>query len=214
MKSLVEDGVILVIDMIRDFLEPGAKFVIDEGRDMYPDMLELIEFGRRHGMPIVYAASQGMTNSMLDRFWWQIRDGVSLIPGSEGVEVVDALRPATYSDQEVYLPKWKYSCFTGTKLDILLANKPFAGRRSMIVTGMATNFCCQCTTIDAFNRDYEVYLVDDLNCTFDGIDGTPATEMHRRTVETLKQGYVAEVLTSSELMSKLEAAKGTALEDA
>lgn len=205
--NLIEDGIIIVIDMIKDFLDPGAAFVIDEGRDMYPATQTLLEFARRNGMPIVYAASQGMTNSKLDQFWWQIRDGVSLIPGSDGVEVVDALRPSQYSDHEVYLPKWKYSCFTGTKLDIVLANKPFVGRRSIIITGMATNFCCQCTTIDAFNRDFDVYFIDDLNCTFNGIDGTPAAEMHRRTVETLKQGYVTEVLTASDLMSRLETAK-------
>jgi nicotinamidase-related amidase len=69
---------------------------------------------------------------------------------------------------------------------------------------VATNFCCLCTSIDAFNRDYEVLFVDDLNCTFDGIDGTPAAEMHRLTVETLKQGYVEAIVTADELMSRLE----------
>lgn len=34
-ENLVEDGIIVVIDMIKDFLDPGEEFVIDEGRDMY-----------------------------------------------------------------------------------------------------------------------------------------------------------------------------------
>jgi nicotinamidase-related amidase len=71
------------------------------------------------------------------------------------------------------------------------------------MTGMATNFCCLCTTIDAFNRDYHVLFVEDLNCTFDGIDGTPAEVMHRVTVETIKQGYAVEVLNSEALMKRL-----------
>ncbi|ODU27755.1 MAG: hypothetical protein ABS80_03155 [Pseudonocardia sp. SCN 72-51] len=68
---------------------------------------------------------------------------------------------------------------------------------------MATNFCCMCTTVDAMNRDYRVLFVDDLNCTFDGIDGTPAATMHKVTVETLKQGYVEEVVTADDLMQRL-----------
>lgn len=203
MTNLVQDGIVLVIDMIKDFLDPGEEFVIDEGRDMYGDLRTLLDFARRNGIPIVHTASQGMTNSQLDRFWKPIRDGVSLIPGTQGVEVVDALRPAQFSAAEVYVPKWKYSSFLGTKLDIILNNPPFKGRNSIIITGMATNFCCLCTTIDAFNRDYQVYFVDDLNCTFDGVDGTPAETMHRITVETIRQGYATEVLTAKKLMNDL-----------
>lgn len=213
-SNLVDDGIVIVIDMIKDFLNPGEEFVVDAGRDMYPKMRELLAFAREQKMPIIHAVSQGMTNSHLDRFWWQIRDGVSLIPGSDGVSVVDALRPAAFSAYELYLPKWKYSAFYCTKLDVILSNPPFRGRRSIIITGMATNFCCLCTTIDAFNRDYDVIFVDDLNCTFDGIDGTPAETMHRVTVETLKQGYAAEVIQSSKLMARLTTITKPGVDDA
>lgn len=65
------------------------------------------------------------------------------------------------------MPKWKYSAFYGTKPDFILRNSPFLGRNTIIVTGMATNFCCICTSINinAFNRDYRVLFIDDLNCT-------------------------------------------------
>jgi biuret amidohydrolase len=164
----------------------------------------LLRFARRHGMPIVHSASQGMNSSRYEDHWWQIRDRVSCQVGSPTVAVVDALAPESYSDHEIYIPKNKYSPFYGTRLDTYLRNPPFVGRNTIIVTGMATNFCCLCTSIDAFNRDYEVLFVDDLNCTFDGIDGTPAAEMHRLTVETLKQGYVEAIVTADELMSRLE----------
>ena len=198
-----EDSIVFVIDMIKDFLEPGEEFVIDAGREMYPKTKELLELARAHQVPIVYAASQGMTNSLFDHFWQPIRDRVSLIPGTDGVQVVDELAPAQYSDYEVYVPKCKYSAFHGTKLDVILRNPPFRGRNTIIVTGMATNYCCMCTTIDAFNRDYDVVFVDDLNCTFAGADGTSAEEMHRGTVETLKQGYAVAVVSADELLAGL-----------
>ena len=40
-SNLVDDGIVIVIDMIKDFLNPGEEFVVDAGRDMYPKMREL-----------------------------------------------------------------------------------------------------------------------------------------------------------------------------
>ncbi len=202
-RALIDDSIIFVVDMIKDFLDPGEEFVIDEGRTMYDKLGALMDMGRNNGIPIVHSASQGMNNSLYERHWWQIRERVSCQPGSPTVDVVDRLRPAEYSDSEIYIPKSKYSPFYGTRLDTYLRNPPFSGRNTIIVTGMATNFCCMCTTVDAMNRDYRVLFVDDLNCTFDGIDGTPAAEMHRITVETLKQGFVEGIVTSDELMQRL-----------
>ncbi|HWI71000.1 MAG TPA: isochorismatase family cysteine hydrolase [Baekduia sp.] len=203
-EGLVDDGVVIVIDMIKDSLDQGEEFAqINAAREMVPKLSELLEVSREHGIPIVHAASQDMRNSLIARHWWPIRDGVSLIAGSPTVEVVDELRPAHYSEAEVYLSKGKYSCFYGTRLDIILRNPPFRGRNTLIITGIATNFCCLCTAADALNRDYDVVFVDDLNCTHDGIDGTPAETMHRVTVETLKQGYVSEVVTADGLLGRL-----------
>lgn len=199
----VDDAILIVIDMIKDVVDPGEEFHLKAASDMVPRLAELLEVARDCGIPIVHAASMNMSNSLIDRHWWQIRDGASLIEGSEGVEVVDALRPNEYSRSEVYLPKSKYTCFYGTRLDIILRNPPFRGRNTIIITGMNTNLCCMATAIDAFNRDYDVLFVDDLNCTQDGIDGTPAETMHRITVETLKQAFVKEIVTSDQLLDQL-----------
>jgi nicotinamidase-related amidase len=205
-KPLADDAVLFVIDMINDFLLPGEPFVIDAGRDMYPAMHRLLNVARSRKVPIVYAASTDMRNTLLER-WRPIRDGVSLNAGTRGVEVVDELKPAAWSEYEVYLPKAKYSCFHGTRLDVILANPPFRGRNTLIVTGMATNYCCMTTTIDAFNRDYDVIFVDDLNCTFAADDGTDAATMHKVTVETLKQGFISELVTADQLIARLAGAR-------
>lgn len=201
--DFADDAILIVIDLINDVVLPGEEFHLGSARDLVPGVRDLLDASRRRGVPIVHAASQGMGNSLVDRHWWQVANNVSLIEGSNGVEVVDSLRPERYTDAEVYLPKPKYSCFYGTKLDILLRNPPFRGRNTIMITGMNTNLCCLCTAIDAFNRDYDVVFIDDLNCTMDGIDGTPAETMHRITVETLKQGFVREVIDSAEALSRL-----------
>lgn len=201
-KALADDAVLFVIDMINDFLLPGEPFAIDAGRAMYPKMQRLLAFARKHKIPIVHGVSTDMRNTLLER-WAPIRDGVALNAGTSGVQIVDELKPVAWSQYEVYMPKPKYSCFYGTKLDIILANPPFHGRHSLIITGMATNYCCMATSIDAFNRDYDVIFVDDLNCTFAADDGTDAGIMHRITVETLKQGFISELLTADALMARL-----------
>ncbi len=139
--------------------------------------------------------------------WAPIRDGVSLNSGTPGVEVVDELKPAAWNEYEIYLPKPKYSCFYGTNLDVYLRNPPCRDRNTLIVTGMATNYCCMTTSIDAFNRDYDVIFVDDLNCTMGSNDGTDAATRHRITVETLKDGFISELLDADELMVRLGATR-------
>lgn len=202
-KNLSSDAVIMCIDMINDFLLPGEPFVIDAGRDMYSKLNRLLTLAREQNIPVVHGISTDMRGTLLDR-WAPIQSGHSLNSGSPGVEIVEELRPKEWNEYEIYLPKPKYSCFYGTNLDVYLRNPPCQGRNTIIITGMATNFCCMTTSIDAFNRDYDVIFVDDLNCTMDSNDGTDASTMHRITIETLKDGFISELVTADELMTRLK----------
>ncbi len=201
-KPLAEDAVIICIDMINDFLLEGEPFAIDAGRDMYEKLAQVLTFARQHKVPIVHGISTDMRGTLLER-WAPIRDGVSLNSGTPGVEVVVELKPEVWNEYEIYLPKPKYSCFYGTALDVYLRNPPCRGRNTVVVTGMATNYCCMTTSIDAFNRDYDVIFIDDLNCTMGSNDGTDAATMHRITVETLKDGFISELLSADELLARL-----------
>ncbi len=204
-RPLCDDVVLFCIDMINDFLLPGEPFAIDAGRDMYAKLAKLLHFAREKQIPIVHGISTDMRRTLLER-WAPIHDDVSLRSGTPGVEIVHELRPAVWNEYEVYLPKPKYSCFYGTNLDVYLRNPPCRTRNTIIITGMATNFCCMTTAIDAFNRDYDVIFVDDLNCTMASNDGIDAATMHRITVETLKDGFISELLSADELMARLASA--------
>ena len=200
--NLIDSAVILVLDMINDFLLEGEPFVIDEGRSFYPKMGQLLNFAREHKIPIAHGVSTDMGGTLLER-WGPIRDRVSLNSGTPGVQIVDELAPREWNEYEVYVPKPKYSIFWNTKMDVIMNNPPFRGRSVCIVIGMATNYCCMTSSIDAFNRDYDVIFVDDLNCTMPTDDGTSAADIHRYTIETLKQGYISELVKADELMARL-----------
>lgn len=201
-ENLVDDGIVFVVDMITEALVPGGSFEMANGRDMFPKYRELLAFAREHKMPIVHASSQDYPMPKA-RFWGPVAEGRAFQSGTPGVEIHHDIAPVEYNEYEVFVPKSTYSAFYGTKLDVILRNEPFRGRNTAIITGMATNYCCLCTTIEAFNRDYDVVFVDDLNCTFDGIDGTPKEVMHSVTVETIKQGYAAAVLSADGLLERL-----------
>src|SRR5215475_5412872 len=45
---------LLVIDMQRGFLEPGAALEVPPGRALVPNLRRLIEASRRQGVPVVF----------------------------------------------------------------------------------------------------------------------------------------------------------------
>ena len=64
--------------------------------------------------------------------------------------------------------KRRYSGFIGTELDVILRSR---GRKTLVMTGIATNGCVEATARDGFMHDYYIVMVDDCcacysaNCT-------------------------------------------------
>jgi nicotinamidase-related amidase len=75
--DLVNDAIVIVIDMIKDVVEPDEEFHLPAARTMVPKLREVLIAARRHGIPIVHAASQNMNNSLIERHWWQVRARVA-----------------------------------------------------------------------------------------------------------------------------------------
>ena len=66
----------------------------------------------------------------------------------------------TPTADEPVITKYRYSGFSDTNLDLVLRSK---GVSSLIMTGVASNNCVECTARDGFMRDYYIVFVDD--CT-------------------------------------------------
>jgi ureidoacrylate peracid hydrolase len=60
--------------------------------------------------------------------------------------------------------KHKYDAFHNTDLDSALRN---IGKDTVIITGVATEICCESTARAAFFRDYKVVFVRDATAAFD-----------------------------------------------
>jgi len=113
-----------------------------------------------------------------------------------------ALHPRLIVDAgDLVLEKPRFGAFHGTDLELILRSR---GIDSIIITGIATNICCETTAREAMVRDFKVFFVSDATAAAP-IGDLTAAELQHASLTTL--GFLfAQVLTISELLTKLAGA--------
>ena len=164
---------LLVIDMQRDFCEPGGAF--DElGVDlsMYPPLIpriaRLIAGARRAGVPVIFiqmTVLPGRASESPAQIRFNLRLHLAshgdveplryAADGSAGQEILPELAPA---EGDLVVKKYRSSGFWGTNLDMLLRSN---GIKSIVVTGCTTEGCVESTARDALFNDYYVVIAED-----------------------------------------------------
>jgi nicotinamidase-related amidase len=165
---------LLVIDMQRGFLEPGAALEVPPGRDIVPNVRGLIDACRRQGVPVVFSQfvyCPAVPCLRGDPFGPEhlparpgqptgrgLPSGNCLVgpvagAGPDSAEVVPELAPRP---DELVVGGHTYDKFLGTPLDLALRARDV---RSLVVTGVLTDVCVNCTLLSAANRDYRVTAV-------------------------------------------------------
>jgi nicotinamidase-related amidase len=163
---------LLVVDMQRDFLEPGG-FGAALGNDVrplqriVPTIRTLLDAFRRRGLFVVHT-KEGHLPDLSDcppakraRGAHQLRIGDPgpmgriLVLGEPGNDFVPELAPAP---GECVIAKPGKGAFYATRLDRELSSR---GIRRLVVTGVTTEVCVQTTMREANDRGYECLLVED-----------------------------------------------------
>jgi ureidoacrylate peracid hydrolase len=167
---------LLVIDMQCGFLAPGAALEVSTGRAIVPALQRLIAACREREVPViftqfVYASSVPCLRG--DPFGPEhlpVRSGAPtgfgypssncLVPpdaarGPDSAAIVPELAPRP---DELVVCGHTYDKFDGTPLDLALRSRDV---RSLIITGVVTDVCVNCTLLSAANRDYRVTAVTD-----------------------------------------------------
>lgn len=94
--------------------------------------------------------------------------------GTKGIEIM----PSLCDEDDVYLlPKKRYSPFLNTDLEFVLRTR---GIDRLVIAGVNTNTCVQCTCFEATNRDYEIVVVEE--CV-DSMDGETFHEFGLRNID-------------------------------
>ncbi len=91
--------------------------------------------------------------------------------------------------------KKRYYCFYQTDLDFVLRHR--LGARTLILTGVNTTSCVQCTAFEAHTRDYAVVIAADC------VDSMDGEEMHRFALRNMA-ATVGWVLTNEEIMKAVK----------
>jgi nicotinamidase-related amidase len=167
-----ESTALLVIDMQRDFLEPGG-FGAQLGNDVsllrsvIAPLQAVLAAARRHELLVVHTR-EGHRPDLADcpptkRARGRLATGIGadgpngriLVRGERGHDIVDELAPAV---GEVVLDKPGKGAFWATDLDLLLRNR---GIRTLVVTGVTTEVCVHTTVREANDRGFECLVLSD-----------------------------------------------------
>ena len=186
---------VLNIDMQRCFVE-GSPLAPPSGLAVLDRVNGVIDACRRLGMLVVHtrmairadgtntgAAMEVLVPTFIRDLYtvgsaqWELHPGLSVTSG------------------DVVLDKPRYGAFYGTDLDLILRQR---GIDTVIVTGIATNICCDATVREAAVRDYLVYLVQDATTTM-AMNGITADDLQAATCASLGMVF-ARIVSGAELL--------------
>jgi nicotinamidase/pyrazinamidase len=181
-ESDEERRAVIVVDMLRGFLEPGRPLDCGEtARAIIPAVRRRIVDERARGATILWVADNHAPDDEEFAMF-----PPHCIPGTAEAEVIPAL--ADLVDPANLLPKTRYSGFYGTNLAERLARL----RPNVItVVGVCTDICVMHTVADARNRDYAVTVPADCVATFDPQAHRFALDHMRRVLGATVTGEVA-----------------------
>lgn len=146
---------LLVIDMQRDFLDPGAPIECPGGRDAIEPIRELAELARSSGVPVIYTQEAHRAQRVDFGLELEYDEPEHCLEDGQGVDIVADLQP---EPDDYVIRKRRYSGFFATDLEILLKG---LGVDTLILTGVATDVCVRATAQDAQQLGYRLVVVTD-----------------------------------------------------
>jgi nicotinamidase-related amidase len=170
-------SVLITIDTQNDFTLPNAPALIPGTAEILPNMQRLLAAFRRAARPIVHVVriyQQDGSNVDLCRRE-AVESGVAmLVPDSEGVQLVNEIKPDVQSRLDtprllsgefqvvgaheyiLYKPRW--GSFYQTGLENFLRQQ---GCDTLVLCGCNFPNCPRTTIYEASERDFRIVLVDD-----------------------------------------------------
>ncbi len=155
---------LLVVDLQNAFMQPGYMLEIPKARTIVPTVNRLVVEVRERGGTVVFlrhTMSDEPGRRMPD---WQLGDPdrarraySELAAETDGNQLDAGL---DFRPSDLVVRKYRPSAFLpgSSDLDSLLHER---GVDTIVITGVATNVCCESTARDANMLDYKVYVVAD-----------------------------------------------------
>ena len=167
---------LLVIDMLNDFVLPGAPLEVPETRKVVKNIQREIKKAREEKVPVIYLCDSHRKGDPELKVY-----PPHALKGSKGSKVIEELKPQA---EDVVIEKHTFSGFFNTDLDYVLAKLKV---KELLVTGCVTNICVAATVADAFYRGYKTKVIKD--CVA-GLD----TESHNFGLKQMASVFGAEIV--------------------
>jgi ureidoacrylate peracid hydrolase len=199
----------LVVDLQNGFMAPGQPAEIPMAREIVPNVNRISAALRAAGGLVVYiqntidaAAKEAWSN------WFTFMSGqrrqasmdAAFADGSYGHSLWPGL---DVLPNDLKLKKNRFGAFVpgSSRLHAVLQER---GIDTVIITGTATNVCCESTARDAMMMNYKVIFVSDGTATYND-------EEHNATLGIMLAMF-ADVMTTNEVVSCLAGAMSQAAE--
>lgn len=185
-----EKPALLIIDMVKDnFIESKKLPITPFAVNIIEPLNRLIRVCRKHQWPVVFSTDAFNQEDFIFRG----RMNPHSLAGTEGAEVVDELDK---TDDDLWLPKPKFSAFFQTGLEKWLREK---GVTLCAVGGISTHFCVLTTVMDAICHDFKAVLLEDCSAA-------SSHKVHEQTLNCYRRNSLyplLKVAASSELEREL-----------
>lgn len=174
---------VILIDLQKDFFRTEYE---DQDRARQVEQYltknnnQLIEAAHENQLPIFFV----ITSLEPDGSNWNLRMkdlGYAIcIKGTEGEEILPGLMT---TDKDHVIHKTRYSAFFNTELHEVLKSLSID---TLIIGGINTHACIRTSAVDAFMRDYRVFIPEECVASYNN-------EYHHETIKYLSQRIAAMV---------------------
>jgi len=199
---------LIVVDMQNAFVKEGAGHAyVEEAASTCPNINRVADALRKAGGTVVWILNTVTPESL--ESWSHFHRELStpagfkrrteaMSEGAHGHELYETLNPAT---GDLTVRKSRYSAFIqgSSDLDQVLLSR---GIDTVLITGTATNVCCESTARDAMMLNYRTLMVSDA-CS------ASTDEQHAATLYSFIINF-GDVQTTDEIVTRLHAANAPA----
>ena len=196
-EAVHERTALINVDMQNCFVN-GYPTSAPDGLEVQDRINRLAAVCREAGILVIHTSMvlrpDGSNRGVLSEMAPPVREGM-LDKGAESAALHKGL---VVDPQDLLLDKPRFGAFHGTDLELILRT---GGIDTIIISGIATNICCETTAREAMVRDFHVFFLSDGTATF-GMGDASAAELQKSTLATL--GFLfAQTLTVDEMIKKI-----------
>jgi len=199
----------VVVDLQNGFMVEGQPVEIPTAREIVPNVNRISHALRAAGGQVVYI--QSVIDEKAQRNgsnWFSVMSGAKRVKRMEETFCEGSFGHQLYNELEVLpadlrVTKRTYSAFTPGMCDLhsVLQQR---GIDTLLITGTATNVCCESTARDAMMMNYKVIFITDGNATW-------TDEEHNATLGTMLAQF-SDVRSTDEVIHLLSGSQRAAAE--